>query len=181
MRDPYPGNIIPANDPLRSQVAAKIVALMVRPDRAGLSNNVAGNPAGDQTWELDARNILRRARPHLLAEVQGELQLLLEQPARRSGTAARSAGCTTEFDGELEPEKNDDYFGDGLLPAHLHASRPQQFDWVIKQQPAEPLHRRLGPLVHGGQLASPRARAGRRSCGAPEQGGLLDRRGARPS
>ena len=57
VRDPYPGNIIPANDPQRSVVAAQIVPLMVHPDRAGLSNNVAGNPAGDQTWELDARNI----------------------------------------------------------------------------------------------------------------------------
>src|SRR4029453_4273351 len=61
IRDPYPGNVIPANDPLRSQVAAKIAALMVRPDRAGTAFNVAGNPAGDQTWVLNARNILARA------------------------------------------------------------------------------------------------------------------------
>src|SRR4029079_6538846 len=40
-RDPYPGNVIPAGDPLRSQVAAKIAALMVRPDRAGNAFNVA--------------------------------------------------------------------------------------------------------------------------------------------
>ena len=60
VRDPYPGNVIPANDPLRSAVAAQIAALMVSPDRAGTSFNVAGNPAGDQTWELNARNILWR-------------------------------------------------------------------------------------------------------------------------
>ena len=60
VRDPYPGNIIPANDPLRSPVAAQIAALMVQPDRPGMSFNVAGNPAGDQTWELNARNILVR-------------------------------------------------------------------------------------------------------------------------
>lgn len=60
IRDPYPGNQIPAGDPLRSKVAAKIAALMVHPDRAGTSNNVAGNPAGDQTWVLDARNMLGR-------------------------------------------------------------------------------------------------------------------------
>ena len=35
VRDPYPGNIIPANDPLRSAVAAQISALMVHPDRPG--------------------------------------------------------------------------------------------------------------------------------------------------
>ena len=33
---------------------------MVSPDRASSANNVAGNPAGDQTWELDARNIMFR-------------------------------------------------------------------------------------------------------------------------
>ena len=63
VRDPYPGNVIPANDPLRSVVASRIVPLMVHPDRAGISNNVAGNPAGDQTWELDARNIMNHPTP----------------------------------------------------------------------------------------------------------------------
>ena len=60
VRDPYPGNVIPANDPLRSAVAAQIAPLMVQPDRPGTAFNVAGNPAGDQTWELNARNILFR-------------------------------------------------------------------------------------------------------------------------
>ncbi len=60
VRDPYPNNFIPANDPLRSQVAARIVPLMVSTDRDTISNNVAGNPAGDQTWEIDARNIMFR-------------------------------------------------------------------------------------------------------------------------
>jgi len=60
VRDPYPGNIIPGNDPLRSAVAAKVAALMVHPDRPRTAFNVAGNPAGDQTWNLDARNILFR-------------------------------------------------------------------------------------------------------------------------
>ena len=41
---------------------------MVQPDRPGLSNNVAGNPAGDQTWELDARNILLRLDHSFSAE-----------------------------------------------------------------------------------------------------------------
>src|SRR5574341_2124511 len=45
VRDPYPGNIIPANDPLRSRVAAQVAALLPQPDREGISNNVAGNPA----------------------------------------------------------------------------------------------------------------------------------------
>src|SRR5262249_29831598 len=49
VRDPYPGNIIPANDPLRSSVASRIIPLMVHPDRPRLSNNSAGNPPSAQT------------------------------------------------------------------------------------------------------------------------------------
>ena len=60
VRDPFPGNVIPANHPLRSVVASRIVPLMVGPDREGLANNVAGVGVGDQTWELDARNIMFR-------------------------------------------------------------------------------------------------------------------------
>ena len=53
LRDPRCGQ-----RPSRSQVAAKIAALMVKPDRPRTSFNVAGNPAGDQTWVLNARNIM---------------------------------------------------------------------------------------------------------------------------
>ena len=35
VRDPYPGNIIPANDPLRSSVASKLIPLMAQPWRDG--------------------------------------------------------------------------------------------------------------------------------------------------
>src|SRR5207253_3601980 len=57
VRDPYPGNIIPTTDPNLSTVASRVAALMVHPDRPGNSFNVAGNPAGDQTWLLNARTI----------------------------------------------------------------------------------------------------------------------------
>ena len=43
VRDPYPGNVIPADDRLRSAVAAKITALMVHPDRPGVAFNVVGS------------------------------------------------------------------------------------------------------------------------------------------
>ena len=35
VRDPFPNNVIPANHPLRSQVASRVIPLMVRPDREG--------------------------------------------------------------------------------------------------------------------------------------------------
>ena len=159
--------MIPAGDPLRSQVAAQIAALMVRPDRAGTSFNVAGNPAGDQTWELNARNILVRAGPQLHAELQDEPQLLLEPPAlhpqlrrgRRVHDRVRRGNRAAE-EHQLHTAQG---FYQRISTHHAH----QQFDWVIKQQPAEPLHDRLRPLVHGRQFARRPAPAGRRRCGAP--------------
>jgi hypothetical protein len=61
VRDPFPGNIIPAGHPLRSAIAAKIIPLIPLPDRPGRAFNVAGNPNGDQTWELDAKTWLARS------------------------------------------------------------------------------------------------------------------------
>src|SRR3954467_12059336 len=60
VRDPYEGNIIPASDPFRSQVAAKMIPYMAEPGRPGIALNVAGNPNGDQTWVGDFRTILFR-------------------------------------------------------------------------------------------------------------------------
>jgi hypothetical protein len=130
VRDPYPGNVIPASDPLRSAVASRIAALMVQPDRPGLSFNVAGNPAGDQTWELDARNILGRVDHNFTPNFRSGTSFYWNRrPSIRN--CGGPGGCTTEFDGESEPEKNNTYMGDGFYQRisthHVH----QQFDWII--------------------------------------------------
>ena len=97
VRDPYPGNVIPANDPMRSLVASRVVPLMVHPDRAEISNNVAGNPAGDQTWELDARNIMARVDHNFSKRLQGKHELLLEPPSvgPQLRRGRRAAPCRT--------------------------------------------------------------------------------------
>jgi hypothetical protein len=130
VRDPYPGNVIPVDDPLRSEVAAKVAALMVHPDRAGTSFNVAGNPAGDQTWELDARNILIRTDHSFSPNFRmSDSFYWNRRPSIRN--CGGVGGCTTEFSGETEPQKNNTYIGEGFYQRisthHLH----QQFDWII--------------------------------------------------
>jgi hypothetical protein len=131
VRDPYPGNVIPANDPMRSLVASRIVPLMVHPDRAGISNNVAGNPAGDQTWDLDARNIMARVDHNFSKGFRGSTSFYWNhRPSIRN--CGEVAGCTVPNDPETEPSKNTDYYGNGFFQRisthHLH----QQFDWIIK-------------------------------------------------
>jgi hypothetical protein len=131
VRDPYPGNLIPGNDALRSQVAAKIAALMVHPDRAGTAFNVAGNPAGDQTWVLNARNMLGRLDHSFTPNFKMSHSFYWNRrPSIRN--CGETGGCTTQFDGETEPAKNNTYYGQGFYQriSTLHAH--QQFDWVIK-------------------------------------------------
>ena len=131
VRDPYPGNVIPPNDPMRSLVASRIVPLMVHPDRAGISNNVAGNPAGDQTWELNARNIMSRVDHNFTKGFRGSTSFYWNRrPSVRN--CGEVAGCTVSNNPETESAKNTDYYGNGFFQRisthHLH----QQFDWIVR-------------------------------------------------
>ena len=131
VRDPYPGNMIPEGDPLRSMVASRIVPLMVSPDREGISNNVAGNPAGDQTWEIDARNIMFRIDHNFTPNVRASHSFYWNRrPSVRN--CGEVAGCTVEFDPEKESAQNTDYYGNGFFQRISTHHAHQQFDWVIR-------------------------------------------------
>jgi Carboxypeptidase regulatory-like domain/TonB dependent receptor-like, beta-barrel len=130
VRDPYPGNIIPAGDPLRSQVAARIVPFMVRPDREGISNNVLGNPAGDQTWELDARNIMFRVDHNFKQDFRGSFSFYWNRrPSVRN--CGEVGGCTVPNDPETNSAQNTDYYGNGFFQRISTHHAHQQFDWII--------------------------------------------------
>lgn len=130
VRDPFPGNVIPANHPLRSAVASRIVPLMVGPDRAGLANNVAGIGTGDQTWELDARNIMFRVDQNFTSKFKSSLSFYWNRrPSVRNCEGVD--GCNYEFDPEKEPEKNVDYYGSGFFQRISTHHAHQQFDWII--------------------------------------------------
>jgi Carboxypeptidase regulatory-like domain/TonB dependent receptor len=131
VRDPYPGNIVPANDPLRSQVAARILPFMVRPDREGISNNVAGNPAGDQTWELDARNIMARVDHSFKGNLRGSTSFYWNRrPSVRN--CGEVAGCDVPNDPETNAAQNTEYYGNGFFQRISTHHAHQQFDWIIR-------------------------------------------------
>src|SRR5207249_9429966 len=113
VRDAYPGNMIPANDPLLSTVTSRIKALMVSPDRAGIFNNVAGNPAGDQTWLLNARNIEFRLDHDITPNFRmSETCYWNHRPSIRN--CGEVAGCNVAHSGETSPQLNTDYYGNGF-------------------------------------------------------------------
>jgi len=130
VRDPYPGNVIPSNDPLLSRVAAQYASLMAQPDRPGLSNNVAGNPAGDQTWELDVRNILVRLDHSFSPKFKGMFSgYYNNRPSVRNCGGAQ--GCTVANDPLADSASNTDYIGEGFTQRIYTVHAHTQWDWII--------------------------------------------------
>ncbi len=130
VRDPFPGNIIPAGHPLRSVVASKYVPLMVRPDRPGTSLNVAGNPSGDQTWIADFRTIMFRVDHQWTDKLKSTTSFFWpHRPAIRN--CGEVGGCNSQFDPRVSPEKNDQYIGNGFYQRIATQHATQQFDYII--------------------------------------------------
>jgi len=172
VRDPYPGNIIPANDPLRSSVAAKIASLMVSPDRGGFAHNVAGNPAGDQTWWLNARTIMFRVDHSFTPKFRMSHSFYCgHRPSVRN--CGEVAGCSTQFSGETEPEKNDTYYGNGFYQRIATHHAHQQFDWVISNNLLNHTTIAYDRWYMGGNPLSAGVGWPQKLWG-PSQGGILD-------
>ncbi len=130
VRDPFPNNVIPAGHPLRSAVAAKIVPLMVRPDRAGTTFNVAGNPAGDQTWVANFRTPLIRLDHHFNPKFRTTHTFFWpHRPAMRN--CGEVGACNVKALGEGETAQNTDYIGIGFHQRIATHHATQQFDTII--------------------------------------------------
>ena len=131
VRDPFPGNVIPGEHPLRSAVASRIVPLMVSPDRAGLAQNVAGLGTGDQTWELDARNLMFRIDHNFTPNFRANHSFYWNRrPSVRNCEGVD--GCNYESDPATAPEQNVDYYGGGFFQRISTHHAHQQFDWIIR-------------------------------------------------
>ncbi len=129
IRDPFPGNRIPAS--MFSTVAGRIVPLMVRPDRPGLSFNVAGNPSGDQTWIADFRTIMFRVDHQWNDKFKTATSFFWpHRPAIRN--CGEVQGCVSQFDPRVSPEKNDQYIGNGFVQRIATHHATQQFDYIIR-------------------------------------------------
>jgi carboxypeptidase family protein len=124
-----PCNKLPTE--LLSTVATRVAGLMVHPDRAQFSNNVAGNPAGDQTWLLNARTIEFRVDHSFTPNFRmSESFYWGHRPSIRN--CGEVAGCTTQFSGETSPEKNTSYYGNGFYQRIATHHTHTQFDWIIR-------------------------------------------------
>jgi hypothetical protein len=179
VRDPYPGNIIPAGDPLRSSVAQQYADLMVSPDRDGLQNNVAGNPAGDQTWELDSRNILLRLdhnfSPSFRATFSGYYN---NRPSVRN--CGGVGGCDVANDPLTESASNADYIGEGFTQRIYTTHAHTQFDWIISNNMMSHTTIAWDQWYMGGSSLSAGANWPQRLWGSGQQSGLLEQNAGPP-
>src|SRR5437660_1302245 len=116
---------------LISTVASRVAGLMVHPDRPGNAFNVAGNPAGDQTWLLNARTTEFRVDHSFTPSYRmTESFYWGHRPSIRN--CGEVAGCVTQFDGETSPQKNTNYYGNGFYQRIATHHAHTQFDWIIR-------------------------------------------------
>jgi hypothetical protein len=172
VRDPYSGNIIPANDPLRSTVAAEYASLMAQPDRPGLQNNVAGNPAGDQTWELDVRNILVRLDHTFSPSFKGMFSgYYNNRPSVRNCGGAQ--GCTVANDPLNDSASNTEYVGEGFTQRIYTKHAHTQWDWIISPKLMSHTAVSWDRWYMGGASLSSGANWPERMWGSQQQSGLV--------
>ena len=184
---PIPGqaNIIPSDR--FSTVATRVAALMVHPDRAGFNNNVAGNPAGDQTWLLNARTIEFRVDHSFTPNFRmSESFYWGHRPSIRN--CGEVAGCTTQFrwrDGAAEEHQ---LLRQWFLPTHRDSPYAYPVRLDHSAQPSQSHHDCVGPLVHGREPAFSRRGMAGNSLGRDSRaqsnplgnGGLLDQTAGPP-
>ncbi len=131
VRDPYLGNIIPADDPLRSQVAARVIPLIPQPDRPGFANNEAGLGTGDQTWVGNFRTVLFRVDHQFNEKFKMSTSFYWpRRPAIRH--CAHIQGCFAPYDPETQSAQNTGYIGQGFFQRIATHHATQQFDAIIR-------------------------------------------------
>ena len=123
-------NIIPANDPLRSQIAAKYVPLIPSPNRETLSQNEFGGTSDDNNL-IDVRTWLGRV-DHTFNDKFSMSDSFYANRRPRVAHCGGPGGCDTQHSGVSDPQANDTYIGQGFDQTITNRFEHLQFDWVLK-------------------------------------------------
>ena len=130
---PIPGsaNIIPANDPLRSQVAAKFINLIPAPQLSAFPFNSVGVNAGDPNKSLNPTTWLLRVDHEFKPSLKMSFTFFMDKrPGIRN--CGDVQGCETKSDPISSPQSNNDYIGDGFIQKISNQFYHQQVEWVIR-------------------------------------------------
>lgn len=127
-------NMIPAADPLWSAIAAKIVPLWQKPDRDVNLPTVRANGYGgvsDDNNKITVKTWLLRLDHTISDKLQLSNTFYMNRRPRTAHCGA-PMGCTTQFDGQLQSQKNDTFFGVGFYQLITNHNDHLQLSYVIK-------------------------------------------------
>src|SRR3984957_11991929 len=121
---PIPGqaNIIPANDPLRSKIAAQLALLIPPPDVVGKLSNNAIQPSGNKY--INPKTLFVRVDQSIGTNFSMSTSVNVNTRPSLRQCASFSRGCNF-----TSPST---YFGEGFYQDITTRTVHQQFNWVIK-------------------------------------------------
>jgi len=115
-------NIIPANDPLRSSIAAQLAALIPAPDVAGKLSNNSQQPSGNKY--INPKTLFVRVDQSIGTNFSMSTSVNVNTRPSLRQCASFSQGCNF-----TSPST---YFGEGFYQDITTRTVHQQFNWVIK-------------------------------------------------
>ena len=121
-------NMIPIS--MFSPVSAKIIPLIAQPDRQALVNNGYGGTSDDNN-KINVRTWLLRW-DYAFKDKFKLSNTYYSNHRPRTAHCGGPGGCNTQYDGELQSDKNDTYFGQGFYQLITNEYEHLNFDWVMK-------------------------------------------------
>jgi hypothetical protein len=123
-------NIIPANDPLRSGVAAAVIPLMPALDRDTLRANGFGGTSDDND-KINVRTWLLRM-DYTINNKFSISNTYYENARPRTAHCGGPQGCNTVHNGQTDPQANNTYIGQGFFQRITNHFDHVQMNYVIK-------------------------------------------------
>jgi len=129
---PIPGqaNIIPANDPLRSPLAAFVIPNIPALDRNQLRANGFGGSSDDNN-KINVRTWLFRV-DHTFNNKFSVSNTYYQNNRPRTAHCGGPQGCNTVHNGQTDSAQNDTYIGQGFFQRITNHFEHVQMNWVIK-------------------------------------------------
>jgi hypothetical protein len=123
-------NVIPANDPLRSSLAAFTIPNIPALDRTALRQNGFGGNSDDNN-KINVRTYLIRI-DHTFNNKFSISNTYYQNNRPRTAHCGGPQGCNTVNNGETDSAKNDTYIGQGFFQRITNHFEHLQMNWVIK-------------------------------------------------
>jgi carboxypeptidase family protein/TonB-dependent receptor-like protein len=123
-------NIIPANDPLRSSLAAFVIPNIPALDRNTLRQNGFGGNSDDNN-KIDVRTWLFRV-DHTFNNKFSISNTYYQNNRPRTAHCGGPQGCNTVHNGQTDSAANDTYIGQGFFQRITNHFEHLQMNWVIK-------------------------------------------------